>query len=110
MWYRQDAQRQPRDNVLVEYGLLAGVLGRERVVICRYGEPRIASDLQGFVYIDGSKPHRAEAEIAAWAKTLRPRKAEELRDYARLLERYGRHVLWWTTERAISPNATGAGR
>lgn len=44
-----------RDNVLLEYGLFAGVLGKEKVcMICR-GNVHIPSDLLGVKYIDGTK-------------------------------------------------------
>src|SRR6266516_4329714 len=35
VWYRGDLTTQPRDNVLIEYGLFAGALGINRVVLCR---------------------------------------------------------------------------
>ena len=41
VWYRQDALSQPRDNVLVEYGLFSGALGQRKVVICRAGESKM---------------------------------------------------------------------
>src|SRR5689334_23314630 len=45
VWYRTDKAMQPRDNVLLEYGLFSGTLGEGRVAICRSGSPRTASDL-----------------------------------------------------------------
>lgn len=42
-----------RDNVLLEYGLFAGVLGKEKVCIICKGEPHIPTDLLGVKYING---------------------------------------------------------
>jgi hypothetical protein len=67
-WYRGNDNRQPRDNVLIEYGLFAGTLGPERALICRHGQPKTASDLAGLTHIDISrgKNEAARAEITAW--------------------------------------------
>lgn len=43
-----------RDNVLLEYGLFAGVLGKEKVCMICKGEVHIPSDLLGIKYINGS--------------------------------------------------------
>jgi len=42
-----------RDNVLFEYGLFMGTLGKGKVCFICKGKPHIASDLQGITYIDG---------------------------------------------------------
>lgn len=42
-----------RDNVLFEYGLFAGALGKENVCFVCKGHPKLASDLKGITYIDG---------------------------------------------------------
>lgn len=42
-----------RDNVLFEYGLFAGALGKENVCFVCKGKPKLASDLKGITYIDG---------------------------------------------------------
>lgn len=44
-----------RDNVLLEYGLFAGFLGKEKVCIICKGIPHIPTDLLGIKYIDGEK-------------------------------------------------------
>lgn len=44
-----------RDNVLLEYGLFAGVLKKERVCMICKGDVHIPSDLLGIKYIDGEK-------------------------------------------------------
>ncbi len=42
-----------RDNVLFEYGLFMGALGKTKVCFVCKGKPRLASDLKGITYIDG---------------------------------------------------------
>ena len=71
-WYRGTDSVQPRDNVLIEYGLFAGVLGRHRAIICRSGSPRTATDLLGLMPIEMSpdRIRRGQAEFAQWASQL----------------------------------------
>jgi len=73
VWYRKDAAHQPRDNVLIEYGMFAGVLGQKKAIFCVCGKPKKASDILGIQYIDISEQRldRARLEIAAWAKSLK---------------------------------------
>lgn len=72
VWYRGDKVPQPRDNVLIEYGLFSATLGESRVAICRSGSPRAATDLQGItcIVISPTTLVRAEIEIAEWLKRL----------------------------------------
>lgn len=42
-----------RDNVLFEYGLFCGALGKSKVCFVCKGKPTLASDLSGITYIDG---------------------------------------------------------
>lgn len=42
-----------RDNVLFEYGLFAGALGKENVCFVCKGKPQLATDLRGITYVDG---------------------------------------------------------
>ena len=76
VWYRSSELHQPRDNVLVEYGLFAGILGPERALICRKGRPRTPSDLEGIVHIDISddRIESARARIEAWIRRLQQRR------------------------------------
>jgi predicted nucleotide-binding protein len=73
IWYRTSELRQPRDNVLVEYGIFAGILGPERALICRKGGPKTPSDLDGIVHIDISdqKIESARAHIEPWIRRAR---------------------------------------
>lgn len=72
VWYRGDAAQQPRDNVLIEYGLFAGRLGPHRAIICVNGRPKSSADLHGLTYVDISegRRNRARTEIEIWAKGL----------------------------------------
>lgn len=44
-----------RDNVLFEYGLFMGALGKEKVCFVCKDQPQVASDLKGITYIDGNE-------------------------------------------------------
>lgn len=70
VWYRNDHQWQPRDNVVFEYGLLEGHLGPERTIICRRGSAKLASDLNGIVYCDLDKEYTAEHELVEWMRYI----------------------------------------
>ena len=78
VWYRTDTLLQPRDNVLIEYGLFAGALGQKRAIICRKGQPRSATDLQGIIVVDISqgKKQRARLKFNAWIQNLAIQKEE----------------------------------
>lgn len=70
VWYRSDMTQQPRDNVLIEYGLFAGSLGIKNTIICYKGNPKIASDLKGVMLCDLNKPYKAQTELKQWLKRL----------------------------------------
>ena len=73
-WYRKDAKVQPRDNVLIEYGIFASRLGRQRTIVCRTGDPKEASDLGGLIFAQlgttKAQISDAQAELQAWAQVL----------------------------------------
>lgn len=72
VWYRNEQVSQPRDNVLLEYGLFAGLTGPSRVIVGRDGKPKNPSDLAGIVYLDLS-PDRlafARAQLERWLRSL----------------------------------------
>ena len=48
-----DTTNTVRDNVMFEYGLFMGALGKEKVCFVCKGRPKVASDLKGITYIDG---------------------------------------------------------
>jgi len=72
IWYRGDAATQPRDNVLIEYGLFVGALGPTKAIICRQGTPKHSTDLQGITFIDLNQERKARGrmELIYWAKRL----------------------------------------
>lgn len=90
VWYRSDAAKQPRDNVLIEYGLFAGALGPKKSIICRDGNPKHAIDLLGITYIDITESRRARAklEISIWSRHLdsNPQDPELIRLQAKIAE------------------------
>jgi len=90
VWYRGDSASQPRDNVLIEYGLFAGALGPKKAIICRNGSLKHAADLLGINYIDVSEPRRARAklELSMWARRLdsNPQDPEMLRLQVKIAE------------------------
>jgi len=72
VWYRNDTSTQPRDNVLIEYGLFLGALGIGKVIFCRKGTPRFATDLLGVMHVDISRSNQAAARIKIrnWLRTI----------------------------------------
>jgi hypothetical protein len=72
VWYRGDAAAQPRDNVLIEYGLFVGALGPRKAIICKHGKPKDPDNLLGITAIDLSKEQRARGrqELRIWANRL----------------------------------------
>lgn len=70
LWYRGKRTGQPRDNVLIEYGLFAAHLGHRNAIICSVGEVKTASDLHGLSVINLDKKQRARAQVKKWAKNL----------------------------------------
>jgi len=73
-WYRDTKVATVRDNVLLEYGLFCGVLGRRNVVIGVVGKPKIASDLEGLIYIPLDKEFQAERDIRNWIEGCQSRR------------------------------------
>lgn len=61
-----------RDNVLFEYGLFAGALGKEKVCFVCKGKPRLATDLQGITYVDGDKGDlTVKSKLKDWLSVIR---------------------------------------
>jgi predicted nucleotide-binding protein len=52
---RKPLTKMPRGNVLLEFGLVAGRLGRRNVAICRFGGVELPSDLASMTVIDMKK-------------------------------------------------------
>jgi predicted nucleotide-binding protein len=85
VWYRDDIVGQPRDNVLLEYGLFAGVLGSNRVIVAREGEARIPSDLGGLIYLAllPGQEITAQMHVLEWVKKAiqRPAAGESVHNW-----------------------------
>jgi hypothetical protein len=60
----------PRDNVLLEFGLFAGVLGYERCIVCALGDPKIPEDLAGITYINLTNEYAAKVKLKAWITSI----------------------------------------
>jgi len=72
VWYRHDALRQPRDNVIFEYGLFCSSIGFRKCIICRHGKPKVPNDLAGLSFLDISDERKNEARLRflSWTRTL----------------------------------------
>jgi predicted nucleotide-binding protein len=72
LWYQKELANQPRDNVLLEYGLFTGLLGRKKVIVCREGNPKNPSDLHGIVALEFSpeKPNTARTHLIRWVDSV----------------------------------------
>lgn len=78
---RGEAVRAPRANVMIELGYLCAILGRERVVLCKYDNTHLATDLAGFTYVgmgpfnDGGSQDlvnaNAQMQLMTWAQDLK---------------------------------------
>ena len=61
---------QPRDNILLEFGLFAGPLGAEKTIIWKKGKRKQPIDLQGILYVDLNRPNDARIRIQQWIAAL----------------------------------------
>ncbi len=72
-WYNETlkSEKEVRDNVLLEYGLFVGILGRDKVAFICENYPKIASDLSGITYIRGGQSEfQIKPDIEAWLNQL----------------------------------------
>ena len=91
----------PASNVIFEYGYLSSRLTRRRVVICRFREAEIPSDVAGVKVIEGGDadceaaelPQAMEREIASWLAEL-PRLATGT---SPVIQSHG-YSGWWSIE------------
>lgn len=64
-----------RDNVLLEYGLFVGALGKENVCFVCKGKPKVASDLKGITYIDGDLGEsQVKLKLKDWINAIKQSK------------------------------------
>lgn len=75
MWNEKsslDTLKVVRDNVLFEYGLFAGALGKENVCFICKNNPKIASDLKGVTYINGDKGDiQLKLKLKDWVNAIK---------------------------------------
>jgi len=57
--FRGQSIRTPRANVMLEFGLVAGRIGRHSIALCLFGGAQLPSDLQGLTVIDMTPPEPA---------------------------------------------------
>jgi predicted nucleotide-binding protein with TIR-like domain len=67
----------PRANILLEFGLVAGRLGRHNIAICQYGGTELPSDLKGLTVIEMDPPAPPPDAPASFADDFR-RHSEDL--------------------------------
>lgn len=61
-----------RDNVLFEYGLFMGKLGKNNVCFICKGNPKVASDLKGITYINGDEgDYNVKSKIRDWINAMK---------------------------------------
>jgi hypothetical protein len=70
----------PRGNLLVEFGLVAGRLGRRNVALCRLGNVELPSDLAGMTVIEMCPKGEETSEVAS--RTFTDDALERLRHWA----------------------------
>lgn len=78
--HRGKPEYTPPGNVLVEFGLVAGGLGRRNVALCRVAPADLPSDLAGMTVTD-MRP-QAECSEAAHSEAFRPEALAELHQWA----------------------------
>lgn len=66
IWYRDNKGSQPRDNVLMEYGVFASTIGRRNAIIAMYNSPKMPSDILGINVIDLGRLQAARQLISQW--------------------------------------------
>lgn len=62
----------PRDNVLIEAGVLFGQLGKPHVALCKVGDTKLASDWDGLTYIkyEADNIYLVEKRVLQWLNNL----------------------------------------
>ena len=62
----------PRDNVLIEAGILFGKLGTPHVALCKVSKTKLASDWAGITYIkyEAEKKQSLEGKISQWLNSV----------------------------------------
>lgn len=61
---------QPRDNVILEFGLFARSLGPKKSIICKVGEPSLPLDIAGVTWIKVTNMDAAMPRLRDWLTQL----------------------------------------
>lgn len=70
-WCRDEISGTVRDNVLFEYGLFMGGLGKTKVAFASKNKPKLASDLAGVKYIDADLDESVvRQELKKWLERI----------------------------------------
>ena len=69
-WYRGAKTKEPRDNVILEFGLFSGALRTENIMFIRKENAHLPTDLLGITYTDISAVNAAEMKVKEWCKDL----------------------------------------
>jgi hypothetical protein len=72
----------PRANILLEFGLVAGRLGRHNIAICQYGGTELPSDLKGLTVIEMDPPEPPPGAPPTWADDFRSHSIERLKAWS----------------------------
>lgn len=103
VWYRGDLTSQPRDNVLIELGIFSHAVGSDRAILCRTGKPRVASDLQGLVYLPMESP-TAESAFTAWVNHVQSRPKTGSSNDENFALRMALNEIFWTLPKPRKPS------
>jgi len=103
-WYRGNATRSPRDNLIFEYGLFSGHLGNGSVIALLKGsdQPRLPSDLNGVTWGDIDKPNELGMRIRDWLARVNEKTSVYIRHYPNKWMTPSGNKFW----RDLSTNAT----
>jgi hypothetical protein len=72
----------PRANILLEFGLVAGRLGRHNIAICQYGGTELPSDLKGLTVVEMDPPDPPPGAAPTFATDFRKRAVERLQAWS----------------------------
>ncbi|GLS23548.1 hypothetical protein GCM10007874_65690 [Labrys miyagiensis] len=83
IWYRNQEEMQPRDNVLLEYGLFASRLGWEKSIVCRINKSKTSSDLAGLTVLNLQKGREIDTRLRlrSWVRDL-SKKVEKEKEHS----------------------------
>jgi Predicted nucleotide-binding protein containing TIR-like domain len=71
---------QPRDNVILEFGLFARSLGPRKAIICKVGEPSLPLDIAGVTWIKVTNMDAAMPRLRDWLIQLESGGVREIGD------------------------------